>query len=323
MLNEIFRMLAVCGLSALALAAAPLSDAAVHSVRSFSFSYTVTVKELPAEAEYVELWVPLPQTDLYQEVGEIEVSAPTAYSILKDDEYGNRFLHMKLERHAVSQFDVAVRFNAARRAVGENRLASDNVTARYLQSDELVPLDGKIAEAARAATKAVRSRQEQARALYDHLLATMAYDKSGEGWGRGDALYACDVRKGNCTDFHSLFIGMARSLKIPARFVIGFSIPTNVREGAIAGYHCWAEYFVERKGWLPVDISEAWKNPERRDFYFNRLDPDRIAFSIGRDVQLRASSPAVRVNYFVYPHVVVDGQPYENVEKKFSFRELK
>lgn len=39
---------------------------------------------------------------------------------------------------------------------------------------------------------------EQGRALYDHVLGRLKHDKSGSGWGRGDAQYACDARAGNC-----------------------------------------------------------------------------------------------------------------------------
>ena len=72
-------------------------------------------------------------------------------------------------------------------------------------------------ETANAATD-----EEKARAIYDYVLSNMRYDKSGTGWGHGDTLYACSAKKGNCTDFHSLFISMARSQHIPARFEIGF-----------------------------------------------------------------------------------------------------
>lgn len=44
----------------------------------------------------------------------------------------------------------------------------------------------------------------------------MSYDTSGRGWGRGDVVYACKVGKGNCTDFHSLFMALALAEGIPA-----------------------------------------------------------------------------------------------------------
>ena len=89
----------------------------------------------------------------------------------------------------------------------------------------------------------------------------MKYDKGGTGWGRGDALFACDARRGNCTDFHALVIGMARSVGIPARFAVGLPLPHARGSGEIPGYHCWAELYVRGRGWVPVDASEAVKGP--------------------------------------------------------------
>ena len=71
----------------------------------------------------------------------------------------------------------------------------------------------------------------------------MRYDKTSSGWGRGDAVWACDAKRGNCTDFHSPFIGMLRVDGIPAGFDIGFPLPENKDKGDIAGYHCWAEFY--------------------------------------------------------------------------------
>jgi len=48
---------------------------------------------------------------------------------------------------------------------------------------------------------------EMIRAIYDHVVATVKYDETGKGWGPGDICYACDARRGNCTDFHAIVIG--------------------------------------------------------------------------------------------------------------------
>ena len=66
----------------------------------------------------------------------------------------------------------------------------------------------------------------------------------------------CDAKHGNRVDFHSLLNSMARAERIPARFEIGFPVPDRA-EGAIPGYHCWAEFFASGPGWVPIDISEA------------------------------------------------------------------
>ena len=66
--------------------------------------------------------------------------------------------------------------------------------------------------------------------------------------GRGDAVWACNSKHGNCTDFHSLFIGMARAAGIPARFEIEFSLPANVKAGVTTSYHCWAQFYMNGIG---------------------------------------------------------------------------
>jgi transglutaminase-like putative cysteine protease len=147
----------------------------------------------------------------------------------------------------------------------------------------------------------------------------MRYDKSGTGWGRGDAIFACDAKRGNCTDFHALIIGMARSVDIPARFAIGLPLPETRGAGEIPGYHCWAELFVRGRGWVPVDGSEAAKNPSKRDYFFGHHDENRLELSRGRHLILEPAQHGAPVNFFVYPYAEVDGKPYEAIDRKFLF----
>jgi hypothetical protein len=44
--------------------------------------------------------------------------------------------------------------------------------------------------------------------------------------------------------------------------------PEGKREGDIPGYHCWAEFYLDGVGWVPVDASEASKFPAKRDYFF-------------------------------------------------------
>ena len=100
-------------------------------------------------------------------------------------------------------------------------------------------------------------------------------EKSNYTFGNGNSIYACDIGVGNCTDYHSYFMSLDRTMGIPARFHMGFLIPSGGR-GKVGGYHCWADYHVEGKGWYPVDISEADKNPDKKDYYFGTIDYDRV-----------------------------------------------
>jgi transglutaminase-like putative cysteine protease len=182
-----------------------------------------------------------------------------------------------------------------------------------------VPTSGLPAELAAKVTQGKSQLLEKARAIYDYVFATTRYDKKSTGWGPGDVLYACDAKKGNCTDFHSPFIAMARSQGIRARFEIGFPLPADKQSSEIAGYHCWSDFYIDGKGWIPVDISEAWKHQEKRDYLFGSHDANRVQFSTGRDLPLNPPQDGKPLNYLVYPYVEVDGQEYPNVSLAFSF----
>jgi len=193
--------------------------------------------------------------------------------------------------------------------------------ARFLEPDRLVPVTGVPAQLAEQETKGATTPLEKANDIYEYVFRTMKYDKSGEGWGHGDTLWACDSKHGNCTDFHSVFISMARAEKIPARFQIGFSIPADKHSAEIPGYHCWAEFYLDSVGWVPVDISEAWKHQEKHDYFFGAHDANRMQFTQGRDLRLAPAQEGPPLNYFVYPYVEIGGKEYPNVAIAFSFED--
>jgi transglutaminase-like putative cysteine protease len=201
----------------------------------------------------------------------------------------------------------------------QNATLSKKEVQQDLASDKLVPTTGIPAELARKVTAGRPLTREKARAIYDYVFDNMRYDKTGSGWGQGDVLYACNAKKGNCTDFHSLFIAMARSQGIPSRFEIGFPLPADKHSSEIAGYHCWADFFDPQLGWVPVDISEAWKHPVKKDYFFGAHDTERIQFTMGRDLRLNPPQAGEPLNYFVYPYVEVADQPYLNISDEFSF----
>ncbi len=139
-------------------------------------------------------------------------------------------------------------------------------------------------------------------------------------YGNGNSLYACDIGVGNCTDYHSYFISLSRTLNVPARFHMGFPIP-NGKEGEVGGYHCWADYYVDGEGWYPVDISEADKDPARADYFFGTLCNNRVDFMIGRDFNIDNYEEET-VNLFIYPLFEVDDEESKDYSKKFSYKNL-
>ncbi len=301
-----------------------------NMIRKMQFTYAFTVKNIPAGASKVDIWAPAPQSDARQSISNLEVKCNYPYAFENETEYGNSILHVQATSIPAESLAVAMNFQVTRTGyhILENKDKSSEeknaaLLQRSLAPDRLVPIDGKVASELQGVVRENMSQLEKARAIYDHVAATMVYDKSGTGWGRGDAVYACDVRKGNCTDFHSLFIGMARASHIPSRFVIGFPVPEDVTAGEIPGYHCWAEFYIEGMGWLPVDASEASKQREKWNDLFGGLDAHRVQFTVGRDIRVASmGDQAEPLNYFIYPYVTVDGKPHAEVQRQVRFAEL-
>jgi transglutaminase-like putative cysteine protease len=302
--------------------------------RRFKIDYSVSVDKMPTLTDRVDVWIPVPHNDAYQSISRLSIEAPYPYKIEKG-EFGNQMLHLRIIKPLENSFLLDVQFVAKRkehlRMTGSGASAAaggaderDPNLDRWLQPDRLVPLDDKIRGWAQEVVKAAGAQSEldKARAIYNHIVDTVKYDKTGKGWGRGDIYYACDARRGNCTDFHAIFIGYARALGIPARFSIGLPIPAEHGQGTIAGYHCWAEFYVKGMGWIPVDASEAAKDPAKRQYFFGAHDENRVEFSRGRDLTLTPKQQGDPLNYFVYPYVEVDGKPYANVSHTFRYSDL-
>lgn len=327
-----------CYLSLIALSLAGLIPHGVSTQtpheRNFVFEYSTTVKELPAGTKEVKLWLPIPHSDPYQEISGLQITSPVSHQILTA-QYGNQMMYLKVKDPGQSGLTVSFRFNVKRRehinpllnrtkSAEAAKAPADPDMTRWLQPDRLVPIDGKIKQWAQEVveTATAQTDLEKAQAIYNHVVSTVKYDKTGQGWGRGDIYYACDARRGNCTDFHAIFIGYCRALGIPARFAIGFPLPRDRGEGQVSGYHCWAEFYVKELGWVPVDASEAAKDPSRREYFFGTHDENRVEFSRGRDLVLNPQQKSDPLNYFVYPYVEADGKPLPTIEKTFKYRDL-
>jgi hypothetical protein len=310
------------------------SDQPASPSRTFVFTYQVHVPASKNAQGKLLLWLPLPQQDAYQKIRDLQIDSSVAHSQGRDSEYGNSYILLQPSSAQMdSGFDVTLHFVATRL---EHKVPLDSAAAklvamnsssapdlqRYLEPDKLVPLNGVISDLAREQTAGDTTTLAKARHIYDYVIATMRYDKSGEGWGRGDAVWACTSKRGNCTDFHSLFIGMMRASAIPARFEIGFPLPESKTEGEIPGYHCWAEFYLNGVGWVPVDASEAWKNPNKRDYFFGAHDVNRVFFTYGRDLRLSPDQHGDPLNYFIYPYAELDGKPFSALQTHFSFRDI-
>lgn len=307
--------------------------------RRFEFGYEVTLPPGGKRgAPGVRAWLPAPRVNAVQHIEAESIDAPVEAEPVLDRELENRG-HVFDVPSAPEPMTIArswTVFRSVRRgprapseAKGRDYAPGERErpeVARFLKPGSDVPIDGFIAERARAAVDEKKTPLEKARACFEHLLETLSYDSGGCTPERmkelGDLGRACDANTGTCTEWHGLYVGYLRSLGVPARFCFGFNIPTAKQEGTIAGYHCWSEVYLPGAGWLSVDVSEAYKHPDNRDFYFGNLDCNRVEFVLDRELWLDPAPATGRVDKWIFGHGERGGAEVPLGQLAFWFRAL-
>jgi hypothetical protein len=135
----------------------------------------------------------------------------------------------------------------------------DPNTARWLQPDRLVPIDGKIKQWAQEVVDAAGAKTdlEKARAIYNHVVATVKYDKTGQGWGRGDIYYASEAAKNPAR--REYFFGAHDENRV--EFSIGRDLIVNPKQtGEPLNYFVYPYAEVDEKAFASVDKTFAYRD---------------------------------------------------------------
>jgi len=297
--------------------------------RTFHIDYRTTLNQLP-DGAHVRVWLPVPQSNDHQKITVLKTELPAVGQTAIESTYGNKILYFEIDGPSSGGLEFTTSYLVCRheirglKAKGVQEVLTEEERNLFLASNTKVPITGRQIDLLDDVTFS-SDPLSLARTLYDHVDDHIRYDKSRPGYGNGDVLWVCDSRFGNCTDFHSLFISWSRAKGLPARFEIGFPLPPQRGAGTIGGYHCWALFYINEKGWVPVDISEADKHPQMKEYFFGNLTENRVTFTTGRDIQLVPKQDGAPLNYFVYPYVEINGKPWsrENIKLEFSYADIK
>ncbi len=307
-------------------ASTPVAQVAQGKSRHFLFTYEATVTGLEPGTT-ARIWLPVPPSNEDQDVAIVKEKFPTPPQRSSESKYGNQILYVEAKAGEDGTIPVSVTYDVKRKEVrldaGSKAVAQAAEEAeKFLKADKMVPVGGRALALLEGRTLPM-DQLRLGKVLYDAVDDHVKYSKEGTGWGRGDVDWVCDSRFGNCTDFHSLFISLARAKDLPAKFEMGFPIPEKRGAGEVAGYHCWAQFKPAGRGWIPVDISEADKVPSMKEYYFGNLTEDRVSFTTGRDINLVPRQEGEPLNFFIYPYVEVNGKPApaDKVKRKFSFQD--
>lgn len=299
----------------------------VSKERAFYFEERIVFPNISKNVKNLNIWVPYPITDKWQIASDFRIEGPFETEIFTDKKYGNKIVYLKAKEDAdLKNTEVLVMFNVKRK---ENSISDIEPEKKkdltvYLKPNKHVPVNDKLRKLAKTITYEKNTDWGKARAVYDYVMDELRYSKDDpQICGVGDTFVTLQSKRGNCSDYHTLFISLLRSLGIPAKFEIGFPIPSDKNEGKVGGYHCWAKFYIEEKGWIPVDISEADKYPELKEYFFGNINENRAHMVTGRDIKLEHSKDSQLLNFFIYPYAELDGVQFDNIEYQFSFKDLK
>ncbi|MBC8312492.1 MAG: transglutaminase domain-containing protein [Candidatus Marinimicrobia bacterium] len=323
--------------------------------RTFNFEYIVNIES--SKGKKIELWIPIPQSNSVQTIQDITIESDGLdYSIEEEKVHGNQYLYIN---HPEGSFDgktISVSFMTHR--IEHQNIEYEGVSfENYLEAYSMVPTGktfSKVIDDNELSKNNIRGiydyvlsgmhygkpkkvgdqyyndpwlksdeKYGNKEVSRDDVVSLYQRAKSEGGdytFGHGNSLYACDIGVGNCTDYHSYFMSLARTLGIPTRFHMGFPIPLE-NEGTVGGYHCWADYYVEGEGWFPVDISEADKHPQKSNYFFGTVCENRVEMMVGRDFVLEGYSEET-VNLFIYPLLEIDDDPSTSFTKHFNYKNI-
>jgi transglutaminase-like putative cysteine protease len=223
-----------------------------------------------------------------------------------------------------------------------------------LEPTELIPTDGIVRDTAREITKGARTDTDKARAIYEWVVDNTFRDPKVRGCGWGDIKSMLETRNlgGKCGDLNALFVGLARSVGVPARDVYGVRVARSQfgyaslgvgTENITRAQHCRAEFFAQERGWIPVDPADVRKvvleePPGKlaltdakvtaaRKRLFGSWEMNWLAYSYAHDVALPGST-GPKIPYFMYPNGEtaqgrLDQLDPENFKYTLTARELK
>jgi transglutaminase-like putative cysteine protease len=325
-----------------------------------TFEITTRV-EILRPAGVSRAWVPVPSIESdYQKVVGSNWSGNGSARVARDGKYGAAMIVSEWNAaEKAPVLEVVSAFSTRNRSVDfskrDPQIKIDPATAKFSTAPtELIPTDGIVRKTAYEITRGKSSDLDKARAIYEWIVDNTFRDPKTRGCGVGDikAMLETGNLGGKCADLNALYVGLARSVGLPARDVYGLRVVKSEfgyrslgagSPNVTRAQHCRAEVFLTGYGWVPVDPADVRKvvleekaqpttladpivQPVRAKL-FGAWEMNWLAYNEAHDVKLPGSTgPAVA--FLMYPQAEtakerLDSLDPDNFKYTISARELK
>jgi transglutaminase-like putative cysteine protease len=313
-----------------------------------TFELTTRV-EITGAHGATRVWLPVPSIDTeYQQSLESNWSGnASAATLVSDSKYGAKILCADFaDRAAAPVLELTSRVQTQSRALDWSQKTAPREDAETLKSwtqpTALMPTDGIVRDTAREATQGAQTELEKVRLLYDWVVVNTYREPKVRGCGVGDikAMLETGNLSGKCGDINALFVGMCRSLGIPARDVYGIRVvPSAFGYRELGGnpaklqgaQHCRAEVFLKDYGWVAMDPADVGKvmrletgewikdvnhpvvGPVKKAL-FGGWEGNWLAFNTAHDVALPGAKVGSRLAFLMYPQAESANGRYDSLD---------
>jgi transglutaminase-like putative cysteine protease len=297
-------------------------------------TYTLTARIEPTGGA-TKAWIPLPTFEAsdWQRPGSVSWTGNAKVAErVRDPKYGAEMLRVDWAADQQSPvIEVTAQIQTQDRAVvpGQGSAAplTDAERKLNLAATELLPTDGLVRDTARDIIKGKQGDLAQAQAIYEWVVENTFRNPQTLGCGVGDitTMLKTGNLNGKCADLNALYVGLARSVGLPARDVYGIRVvPSQFgfkslgagSENVTKAQHCRAEVWLSGSGWTPIDPADVrkvvleeppgnldLKNAKvvaARSALFGSWEGNWVAFNAAHDVKLPGSKePAIP--FLMYP----------------------
>ncbi|MEW5701820.1 MAG: transglutaminase domain-containing protein [Candidatus Zixiibacteriota bacterium] len=217
----------------------------------------------PDMVSSVDLYLAIPENRPNQELlGEIVFNPPP--DDILTDRWGQKVAHYRgTDIKAVGRLRASMTIEAELfqtrwfifpEDVGTLKDIPKEVRDLYLVDDtKYRTSDSFIVASTREAIGGEQNAYWVARKIFDYIIAHMEYEMVG-GWNIGPTVLKRGT--GSCSEYSFVFIGMARSAGLPARYVGSVAIRGDDASTDDV-FHRWVEVYLPNIGWIPIDPSRG------------------------------------------------------------------
>ena len=298
-------------------------------------TFDVTTRiDIAAAQGATRVWLPVPSVNSgWQQSLDSSFTSNGTATIVSDGRYGARILYAEFAADTAKPFvELTSRIQTQNRSQDWSKknvpAESAQALAQWTQGTHLIPVDGIVRDTAKKAVEGARTDVEKAQKLFDWIVQNTFREPKVRGCGEGDiaAMLETGNLGGKCADLNGLFVGLCRSVGLPARDVYGLRIaPSAFGYKELGGIpaklqgaqHCRAEVYLAGYGWVamdPADVAKVmrqetaqWiKDPKNpvvapvNKVLFGGWEGNWMAFNNAHDVALPHSSGAA-LGFLMYP----------------------